>query len=228
MPTSTNASDDSWHQDEKSGLWYRNNDLLQPYASDYSKIPFTVDDILSYAHDLACQVGTAALTTVDGMGFPHSRLVSPGKHIAKDFSEVSVATRLFTRKVGEIQENPLVSLFWQNRKSDRSSSWVAIQGTAVVKDSPEGKPVLVKYSQAPSTGENKDSSPNGELTNGESDADGSVRASKNPEQKGKVFVDVWRLEMQDYENNITGHGWDTWKPCVLERDATSGKWTKVQ
>lgn len=176
-------ADADWTCDEKTGLWYKGRDRTTPYANDYSKIPFTADEILRCAKEMAVRVGTAALTTLSSEGgFPHSRLVSPGKYISEDFSSVSVATRMHTRKVSEIREvSEKVSLFWQDGRG-----WLAVQGTARVE---------------PGAGEGE-------------------------EQKGKVQVEVHRLEMQDYTLHVTGNGFDEWRPAVLERRGEG--WMKLQ
>ena len=44
-------------------------------------------------------------------------------------------------------------------------------------------------------------------------------------EKATVTITVQRLEMQDYNSHITAHGYDRWKPAILERK--DGAWERV-
>jgi hypothetical protein len=54
----------------------------------------------------------------------------------------------------------------------------------------------------------------------------SVEPSDRDDGKAKVRLTTKRLEIQDYNANITGCGTDCWKPMILER--VDGAWNKVQ
>lgn len=55
----------------------------------------------------------------------------------------------------------------------------------------------------------------------------TVDAGDRDDGKAKVRLIVKRLEVQDYNANVTGCGTDCWKPLILER-ADDGSWKKVQ
>merc|ERR1712151_672075 len=96
-------------------------------------------------------------------GFPRCRTVTVGKHIAEDFSEVTVATRKRTRKCSDVTNNGKATVYWQD--STGNGAWVAVACDAMV----------------------------------DPDGDG---------EKAKLRLKVRRVEMQDYNSNITGCGTD--------------------
>merc|ERR1719506_2192311 len=100
-----------WQEDAKGMLWKSGTD--GPYEP--RRIPFTVAEILLVARALAVKCDTAALSTVVEMPspgsvekhlFPRSRTVAPRGYISEDFTEVSIATKIFTRKVAEVRAHP--------------------------------------------------------------------------------------------------------------------------
>lgn len=165
---------------------------------EYRKIPFTVDEILPLARELAISCNVAALSTISeespGNLFPRSRSVSTRHYITDDFTEVSIATKIFTRKVEELRKNPNFSLMWKYETDEKKTTggWVLAMGQArVVPHANVGKGPEV---------------------------DGF--------DKAKIVFSINRLEIQDYTNNILAFGHDKWRCCILERQ--QGEWVKVQ
>merc|ERR1719343_1515099 len=103
----------SWQQDPDTGLWWDGSD--GPYDSKWNKLPYTVEEVLPVARTLALGAETAGLITIASDGFPRCRTVTVGKHIAEDFTEVTVATRAKTRKCEEISANNKATVFWQDK-----------------------------------------------------------------------------------------------------------------
>merc|ERR1712032_930515 len=152
------------------------------YDDKFRKIPFSAEEILPVARDLALQAETGGLITMAADSFPRCRAVTTGKYINEDFTEISIATRGHTRKCAEIQAQGKATVFWQDKTG--SGAWVSAACTGVVEP--------------------------GDRDDG----------------KAKVRLTVQRIELQDYNANITGNGLDCWAPCVLER--ANGVWQKTQ
>jgi hypothetical protein len=109
-------------------------------AGDFKKIPFTAAEILPIARELAINCNVAALSTIaeltpeSGKLFPRSRSVSTRHYINEDFTEVSIATKLFTRKVEELSQNPNFSLLWKYESDEMKTTggWILAIGEAKV------------------------------------------------------------------------------------------------
>ena len=205
---------------DESGLWWKGSDgpyvlkseasapPLSPSSSavsassftadDFKKIPFTVEEILPIARELAINCNVAALSTVaelPGEGlFPRSRSVSTRHYISEDFTEVSIATKLFTRKVTELEENPNFSLMWKYESDEKKTTggWILAMGKA-------------KIVPHPNAGKGPE-------------VDGF--------DKAKIVFSINRLEVQDYPNHILADGHDKWRCTILERQ--QGKWVKLR
>jgi len=214
----SNANQDDFRKDV-NGLWWR-GDSDGPYVlksevstpplspktissssvdDDFERIPFSVEEILSFARRLAISCNVAALSTIaelpGGNGlFPRSRSVSTRHYISEDFTQVSIATKLFTRKVTELEKNPNFSLMWKYESDEAKTTggWILALGQAtVVPDDNAGKgPEIEGF------------------------------------DKAKIVFSINRLEIQDYPNHILAHGYDRWRPCILERQ--HGKWVKLR
>jgi len=136
------SGDAEWRQDSQ-GLWWK-GDTDGPYNKDWKKIPFTVAEILPIILDFAKKCNTAALSTITEVGpsgaiFPRSRTVSPRHYINDSFTEVSMATKIFTRKCEEIRKRPEASLLWKD-DDGKIGGWVLAIGRAeVVPDPNVGK-----------------------------------------------------------------------------------------
>ena len=101
-------------------------------------------EIMPVIMSFAKNCNTAALSTVvefgsSGSVFPRSRTVSPRGYITDDFTQVTMATKIFTRKCDEIKKRPEVSLFWKD-DDGVNGGWVLALGKAeVVPDPNVGK-----------------------------------------------------------------------------------------
>jgi len=78
----------------------------------------------------------AALTSIDGSGFPSTRTVIP-TYIAQDLSEVRIPSQTGTRKETEITANPRVSLHFQDQRG--RGGWVTLKGMADLQKSGNGE-----------------------------------------------------------------------------------------
>jgi len=149
--------DATWKQDENDLWWHGETDgpyiesnttSAPPLSSStpssassgkFTKIPFTAAEILPVARALAIECNVAALSTIaeispgSGQLFPRSRSVSTRHYISKDF-EVSIATKIFTRKVEEIRANPHCSFLWKYESDEKKTTggWVLAIGEAKV------------------------------------------------------------------------------------------------
>eukprot|EP00746_Dinoflagellata_sp_MGD_P162479 gnl/MRDRNA2_/MRDRNA2_90057_c0_seq1.p1 gnl/MRDRNA2_/MRDRNA2_90057_c0~~gnl/MRDRNA2_/MRDRNA2_90057_c0_seq1.p1 ORF type:complete len:172 (-),score=35.75 gnl/MRDRNA2_/MRDRNA2_90057_c0_seq1:187-702(-) len=169
---------ENWTEDKATGFWWNGDD--GPYDNKWRKVPYKVDEILPVVRDMVIEANTAGLITIGSDGFPRCRTVTVGKHVADDFTEVTVATRKHTRKCEDISSTGKATMFWQEKSG--MGAWVSAAGNATIEP-------------------------------GEDD-------------KAKVRISVQRVEVQDYNANITGCGTDCWKPLILERQG--GAWIKVQ
>jgi hypothetical protein len=82
----------------------------------------------------------ASLNTVadiDGYHFSESThgTVSTRKYINDDFTEISIATKIYTRKVEELRARPEFSLLWQADYGD-TGGWVLALGKAEILPDP--------------------------------------------------------------------------------------------
>lgn len=127
---------DAWTEDSKTGLWWNGSD--GPYNSEWQRVPQTAGEVIPVLVKMAIDIGVAGLTTMstmllpgmDGLVMvPRTRTVSPKSYVSADFSEVTVATRAYTRKCAEIKGNPICSLYWQGAKG-----WIVATGTGQVID----------------------------------------------------------------------------------------------
>lgn len=71
-----------------------------------------------------------SLVTFDDSGYPSARTIVP-LEIAEDLSCFRFYTREDSRKVREIQNNPKVSLAWQDQRGQQG--WLTVKGDAVLK-----------------------------------------------------------------------------------------------
>mmetsp|Transcript_64066 Transcript_64066/g.88032 ORF Transcript_64066/g.88032 Transcript_64066/m.88032 type:complete len:229 (-) Transcript_64066:212-898(-) len=173
--------------------------LSDPTSDAFERIPFTVDEILPLARELAIDCNVAALSTVaqlspDEPPFPRSRSVSTRHYISEDFCECSIATKIYTRKVEELKHNPNFSLMWKYESDVKKTTggWILAIGTAQVVPHPNvGKGL---------------------------DVDGHDKAT--------IVFSIQRLEIQDYPNQILAYGYDKWRCSILER--LGDKWVKVR
>ena len=150
------AATADWREDE-NGLWWK-GDADGPYVVEasapplspssqssntscdkFTRIPFTAAEILPVARKLAVECNVAALSTIaetnpgSGKLFPRSRSVSTRHYISENF-EVSIATKIFTRKVEEIRANPHCSFMWKYESDEKKTTggWILAIGEAKV------------------------------------------------------------------------------------------------
>jgi len=98
------------------------------------------DTIESIPYEAAPAAGVllhpAALTSIDGSGFPSTRTVIP-TYIAQDLSEVRIPSQTGTRKEAEITANPRVSLHFQDQRG--RGGWVTLKGMADLQKTDNGE-----------------------------------------------------------------------------------------
>eukprot|EP00931_Biecheleriopsis_adriatica_P068962 TRINITY_DN42852_c0_g1_i1.p1 TRINITY_DN42852_c0_g1~~TRINITY_DN42852_c0_g1_i1.p1 ORF type:complete len:175 (+),score=34.11 TRINITY_DN42852_c0_g1_i1:44-568(+) len=116
----------TWEQDG-DGLWW-DDEGNGPFDNKWRKLPYTADELIEVSRSLALSCETAGFTTICETGFPRCRTVTTGKYVAESFAEVTVATRLGTRKCSDIQSCDKVNLFWQDKSG--SGAWVSASGLA--------------------------------------------------------------------------------------------------
>ena len=124
-----------WRADT-NGLWWKGDD--GPYDDDYKKLPIAPEEILPLAVETARTCVRASLNTVADIGgtiFPRARTVSTRKYINDDFTEISIATKIYTRKVEELRARPEFSLLWQADYGD-TGGWVLALGKAEILPDP--------------------------------------------------------------------------------------------
>lgn len=152
----TQREEADWRQDE-NGLWWHgetdgpyvqtdstsapplspSSHSVSPASGKFKKIPFTASEILPVARALAIECNVAALSTIAEIGngqlFPRSRSVSTRHYISEDF-EVSIATKIFTRKVEELTANPHCSFLWKYESDEKKTTggWILAIGEAKV------------------------------------------------------------------------------------------------
>jgi len=153
---SSQREEADWRQDE-NGLWWHgetdgpyvqsdstsapplspSSHSVSPASGKFKKIPFTASEILPVARALAIECNVAALSTIAEIGtgqlFPRSRSVSTRHYISEDF-EVSIATKIFTRKVEELRANPHCSFLWKYESDEKKTTggWILAIGEAKV------------------------------------------------------------------------------------------------
>ncbi|CAD7943135.1 unnamed protein product [Amoebophrya sp. A25] len=107
-----------------------------------------------------------------------------------------------------------VTLFWQDRRTERQSAWLSLQGVAAIVENKDKnlqlgharkrKGLKEEVAGAHSTSHTPHTNPQ--------------KCHAQQDDKVMIVIKIERMEIQDYANAITANsGTNTWLPLILEK-----------